>query len=293
MIEQMCYDHQMKNEVTMLSKEIPKTPYPELPSVLERFVEGVRTVFQQNLIGIYLVGSIATGDFDADSDVDFFVIVEGELTEKQISMLNVLHSKIFELGNYPAMHLEGSYASQKILNTSELVGTSPLWYVDNGSTNLEQSVHDNQWHVRWILRERSITLTGPDAKTFIAPIPSGALKTEMYTSLQKLRSAYAEDLTKPKGWFRTKFGQSFTVLTCCRVLHTFESGKIESKLKAVEWSKKNLPQIWCELIRSAWLERNGVRFGKKIHEPASLLDLERTLQFVDYSLTKAQEHMLK
>ncbi len=277
----------------MSSKEIPRTPYPELPSVLERFVEGVRTVFQQNLIGIYLVGSIATGDFDEDSDVDFFVVVEEELTETQISMLNVLHSKIYKLGNYPAMHLEGSYASQKVLNTTELVGTYPLWYVDNGSTNLEQSVHDNQWHVRWVLRERSITLTGPDARTFIASIPFDTLKAEMCTSLQKLRSAYAEDQMKPTGWFRTKFGQSFTVLTCCRVLHTLQSGKIESKFRAVEWSQTHLPATWHELIRSAWVERIGVRFGKKVHEPASLPDLERTMHFVDYSLANAQEQMSK
>jgi SH3 domain-containing YSC84-like protein 1 len=38
-----------------------------------------------------------------------------------------------------------------------------LWYVGNGSTSLERlerlerSLHDNQWQVRWILRERAIT----------------------------------------------------------------------------------------------------------------------------------------
>jgi hypothetical protein len=50
------------------------------------------------------------------------------------------------------------------LNRADQAGTQPLWYVDNGSTVLERSLHDNKWHVRWILRERAITLSGPDPK---------------------------------------------------------------------------------------------------------------------------------
>ena len=50
---------------------IPHEPYPELRSALERFVEGVQSSIKYNFVGAYLVGSLATGDFDLDSDVDF------------------------------------------------------------------------------------------------------------------------------------------------------------------------------------------------------------------------------
>jgi aryl-alcohol dehydrogenase-like predicted oxidoreductase len=38
---------------------------------LQRFVAGVQNALGSNFLGAYLVGSLATGDFDLDSDVDF------------------------------------------------------------------------------------------------------------------------------------------------------------------------------------------------------------------------------
>jgi predicted nucleotidyltransferase len=55
-------------------EKIPRVPYPELPSVLGELVAGVESVLASNLVGVYLVGSLATGDFDLDGDVDFLVV---------------------------------------------------------------------------------------------------------------------------------------------------------------------------------------------------------------------------
>jgi predicted nucleotidyltransferase len=43
--------------------------YPEMASVLQRFVAGVQNALGSNFLGAYLVGSLATGDFDLDSDL--------------------------------------------------------------------------------------------------------------------------------------------------------------------------------------------------------------------------------
>ena len=51
---------------------VPNDPYPELREVLYTFVNEITAALAEDLIGVYLVGSIATGDFDLDSDVDFF-----------------------------------------------------------------------------------------------------------------------------------------------------------------------------------------------------------------------------
>ena len=42
--------------------------YPEMASVLQRFVAGIESVLGSNFLGAYLVGSLATGDFDLDSE---------------------------------------------------------------------------------------------------------------------------------------------------------------------------------------------------------------------------------
>ena len=51
---------------------IPDHPYPELRNTLHTFVDEIAAELRENLVGIYLVGSIASGDFDLDSDIDFF-----------------------------------------------------------------------------------------------------------------------------------------------------------------------------------------------------------------------------
>ena len=49
-------------------RTIPSEPYPELPLVLERLAAGTQSALRENFVGAYLVGSLATGDFDLDSD---------------------------------------------------------------------------------------------------------------------------------------------------------------------------------------------------------------------------------
>jgi hypothetical protein len=250
---------------------------------VEKFVAAVQDALKPNFIGAYLVGSLATGDFDLDSDVDFLIITNDDLTNTEVRSLKAMHVEMHGLGCYPAEHLEGSYISKDLLNQPEMVGVQPLWYVDNGSEALERSVHDNQWHVRWILRERAITLLGPDPKALLQPVPAEALRAEMVTALQKLAAHFAAEVGQPLCYFNTRFGQSFTVLTCCRMLHTLQSGAVQSKLSGVRWAEKSLNPEWHELIRDAWTERDGARFCEKIRQPADAKLLQRTAQFLAYA----------
>src|ERR1700756_183368 len=100
-------------------RTIPSKPYPELPRVLERFAAGTQTALRENLVGAYLVGSLATGDFDLDSDIDFLVITNNEMTHAEVGSIQALHCQIYDLGCYPAHHLEGSYISRATLNRDD------------------------------------------------------------------------------------------------------------------------------------------------------------------------------
>jgi len=257
--------------------------YPELASVLQQFVASVQNALRSNFLGAYLVGSLATGDFDLDSDVDFLILTKAEVGDAEIRSLQTIHVDIHALGCYPAEHLEGSYLSTDLLNRADLVGVERLWYVDNGSTSLERSVHDNQWHVRWILRERGITIIGPDPKTLMHAIPAEALRTEAVNGLQKLKSHFVAAIDQPPGWFNMRFGQSFAVLTSCRMLHTCQTGTVQSKLSAVRWAEQSLDPAWRELIRKAWTERIGVRFGDKVRQPAETSVVHETAKFIAYA----------
>ena len=81
---------------------IPNHPYPELWEVLQIFVTEIKAELAENLIGIYLVGSLASGDFDLDSDVDFLIVTNTELAETNIRSLQDTQVKVHDIDCYPA-----------------------------------------------------------------------------------------------------------------------------------------------------------------------------------------------
>src|ERR1051326_4213104 len=240
--------------------KIPEQPYPELRNVLNSFASDIASELKENLVGIYLVGSLASGDFDADSDVDFLVVTYNELTEADLQPLQEIQIKMHAMDCYPAKHLEGSYISISDLNNWNIVGEKKLYYFDNGSTTYELSTHDNQWHVRWILRERGITLIGPKPATLLPPIPLDKMYDEIKTTMLEVKKYFEDEMDRPLSFFNSRFGQAFTVLTCCRMLHTLHTGTVQSKKAGAEWAKEFVDSRWVQLIDQAWHEREGVRF---------------------------------
>jgi hypothetical protein len=269
-------------------EKVPSIPYPELPSVLGELVVGVKNELTDNLVGVYLVGSLAIGDFDLDSDVDFLVVTKEELTEEAVWSLQTMHTRIHGLGYYPAQHLEGSYISYDLLNQSEAVGVQPLWYLENGSTTLERSVHDNQWHVRWVLRERGITLVGPEASSLLDLIPVEAMCTEVTAMMHNIADVFAAEINGPLTFWNSRFGQSFAVLSYCRMLYTLQTGTIQSKLAGMNWAKQTLDPAWAGLIQRAWEEREGVRHCIKIRQRADSQALRETLEFIQYTVHECE-----
>ena len=248
--------------------KIPELPYPELREVLNIFVDEIAAELRENLAGIYLIGSIASGDFDLDSDVDFLVVTESELTDTNRKSLQDIQIKIHDIDCYPAKHLEGSYISVSDLNNWDIVGEKKLYYFDNGSTTYEESTHDNQWHVRWILRERGITLVGPKPETILKPIPVDEMLKEIKMTMLQVMNFFQEEIHRPLSFWNSRFGQSFAVLTYCRMLHTLHTGTVHSKKAGVKWAKEFVDPKWIKLIDRAWNEREGVRFGVKIGQRA-------------------------
>lgn len=266
--------------------KVPNHPYPELREVLSSFVDEIQAELAENLIGIYLVGSIATGDFDLDSDVDFMVVTKTELTEANMKALQDIQVKIHAIDCYPAKHLEGSYISIAELNNQSGVGENKLFYFDNGNTEYEFSTHDNQWHVRWILRERGITLVGPKPETILESIPLNELSNEIKAAMLQVKKYFEDEIDRPLSFFNSRFGQSFAVLTYCRMLHTLHTGTVQSKKAGAAWAKQFVDPKWVKIIDQAWEEREGVRFLTKIGQRAEITVLYETLEFISYAIAQ-------
>ena len=72
------------------------------------------------------------------------------------------------------------------------------------------------------------------------------------------------------------------------MLCTCKSGTVQSKLSGVKWAEQSLDPAWCKLLRKAWIERMGVRFGNKVHEPAQTKLLHETAKFIAYAQSLAE-----
>lgn len=258
------------------------TAYPELNTVLDDFVSRVQTTLGDNLLAVYLVGSHATGDWDEHGDVDFVVVIDIDLSTADVTALNGMHASIHDGGTYWHTHLEGSYFPKAIIRRADPAKTK-LWYVDNGARQLERSTHCNSLAVRWVARERGITLAGLQPDALIDPIPIAEMKRE----IRELMESWAMEIFADSADLRGLWYQMFTVLMYCRMLHTLETGRIESKLAGVRWAQTNLDPRWHGLIERAWGERENQY--DKVWDQADPDDFEATLLFIQYALDVAWE----
>ena len=86
------------------------TPYPDVNSALQEFLSGVRISIGNWFVGLYLYGSLATGDFDPDqSDIDFVVVTTDKLSEEMISALETMHARLETIGQKWAKKYDASY----------------------------------------------------------------------------------------------------------------------------------------------------------------------------------------
>ena len=251
------------------------TPYLELNHVLQELVSRTRAVLGQELIGVYLQGSFAVGDFDEHSDVDFVVVTLAELEPRLVEALQAMHVQIYQLDSKWARSLEGSYFPGEILRQPPLRGQE-LWYLDNGARHLIRSDHCNTLVVRRVVRERGIALFGPPPQTLVDPIPSDLLRAEMMETV----THWGREILDDPARFRNRFYQGFIVLSYCRMLHELYSGCPGSKREGAEWAKSTLDPSWADLIDAAWSTRPDP--ARQVREPADPEAFDRTLRFVEH-----------
>ena len=260
------------------------TPYAELNAVLYELVAGIGQTVGNDFIGAYLQGSFAVGDFDEHSDADFVVAIRNELSEAQVAELQRVHERIYGLESEWARHIEGSYFPAPILRTGERCG-EPLWYLDHGRNRLIKSDHCNTLVVRSVVRERGITLAGPDPKTLVAPISVEALRREISNTM----CTWAKEIFEQQERYRNRFYQGHIVLSYSRMLHDLFEGRPGSKREGAAWAKSTLGSDWAALIDRAWTGRPNPAVA--VREPADPVDFEATLRFVKVVLRESEEYL--
>ena len=250
------------------------TPYPEVNAVLHVLLSDVQTIIGNHFIGMYLYGSLATGDFDSQrSDIDFLVVTAGDLLDELISALEAMHARIAASGLKWAAKLEGSYIPRHALRRYDPTA-SPCPTINEG--HFYVAPHGSDWIIqRHIIRENGLVLAGPAPQTLIDPIQPDDLRGAVRGILHEW---WAPMLRDP-AWLHGSEYQAYAVLTMCRALHTLQYGIIASKPVAARWAQESLGERWGVLIERtlAW-------------QPGMQLDsLSETLDFIRYTLERSQQ----
>ena len=235
------------------------TPYSAINTVLTEWVEGLKRLLGKKIVGLYLSGSLAYGDFVVDrSDIDLQAVVRRPLTTDELRSVEQLHRQIEERCPQWARRIECSYVPLELMRELTPPATPRPWW--GFGTFYVEAPAGNEWIINhYLLSKHGIALEGPDFKELIPPI-----------DVDSVRQASARDLFQewvPKigdaEWLSNSHYQSYLVLNLCRILRTVIHGEPGSKKVAGKWTKATYPQ-WKSLIEEA----EGWAYGDTMNRQA-------------------------
>lgn len=249
------------------------TPYPEVNTILQELYSRVTKSLGSRLIGMYLDGSLANGDFDEDSDIDFVIVTDKEISGELFLELKAMHERLAKIDSPFAVQLEGSYISlQGLRHYDPEHALYPN--IERGHGETLKMVNHNDWWIihRYILHERGITLIGPAPQTLIDPVSPDDLRRAMLSILD----GWATDILHNPDLMNSRGYQSYVVLSLCRILYTLQHGDVVSKPVAAQWAKEAFDTQWVSLIERAWIARHHPE-GRADDE-----DIQETQNFIRF-----------
>jgi predicted nucleotidyltransferase len=199
------------------------------------------------LVGLYLCGSMATGDFDERmSDIDLLVVLATELLPDLAARVERMHREFADdnptwRGRIEVIYVSvGDLASlrQRPARIHVITAGEPFAVVSAGT----------EWVITWYpARHSGIALIGPPV-TEVVPDTTFEEYAAAVRSYMRRFNARVTDNATPGA-------QAYAVLTMCRGLYTCLHSEPVSKLKAAAWVQRALPE-WAELIEAAisWRE---------------------------------------
>ena len=254
---------------------IVPTPYPDVNAVLDELLSGVREILGERFVGLYLDGSLATGDFNPQrSDIDFLVATTSEIPDEQVLALAALHARLAAEYSPWGSELEGSYIPLEALRRYDPTQARHPNIERGGVLKVEK--HGSDWVIhRHVLRQHGLTLAGPSPRALIDPVSPDELRAAVRELFQVWWAPMLDDPHR----LRHPGYQVYAVHTMCRILYTLEHGAVVSKPAAARWAQGTLGERRGTLIAqaSAWI--NG--------QPFDCLD--ETLDLIHYTLERIRQ----
>lgn len=232
----------------LLSASLPAVS-AEWPSVVRSLVADlaseVRSALGSDLVGLYVYGSLVTGDFDERvSDVDLLAVTRTSLNDEKFGLLDAMHHQVaarypdwndrIEIAYFGADALEAFRADRGKRAPIAVISPGEPFHVKDAGTD---------WLLNWyVVRNNGLRLLGPPTPELFGQITTAELHAAVRTQMEEWRE-WVYSASHP-GF------QAYAILTACRGLYTHEHGEIVSKVRSAHWAKGRLPQ-WADAIDHA------------------------------------------
>lgn len=232
-------------------------------TILEKIVALSCRVFGENLVGVYLHGSLAFGCFRWEkSDIDFLVVVhtEPELAEK----LEFIGELLRLNESAPPKGLEMSVVTESVCR--EFVHPTP-YELHFSNAHREAFCADLEGYCQrmqgvdpdlaahfTVIRQVGQVLWGEKIENLFGEVP---------------REAYWDSIRGDIAGAVEEIGGDpvYYILNLCRVLAFLQEGRVLSKEQGGRWGEENLPAPYCDLAaRAGEVYRRGGEFASDAGE---------------------------
>lgn len=244
-----------------------------IPEVVAPFVgqltSGLSAVLGEDLVGLYVYGSLLSPDFVASrSDVDCIAVLERPLTDHSFVRLEEWLAALRESDPWTT-RLQLSF-----LTAGKLLDDDPSACLCQFGI-LRRSGSDGNPIIWLDCLQRGATILGPPTDSLVPPITSDVLHQALVREVDYLDD---EIRRKPSSQWRTSTTYlAYAVLTLCRILYSEATGSLTSKPRAAQWAREKLPRTFHVIVDQAAVIDRGVE-----SEPP---DIGTIATFVDHVRT--------
>lgn len=241
-------------------------------NILDQIVDKSKKIFGEELVGVYLHGSLAMGCFNPDrSDIDVLIVIQKNITDKQkmtfmediVELNKLAPSKGIELSivrkEYCQVFL---YPTPFELHFSNM---HLQWFKDNPIdyiNKMQGTDKDLAAHFT-IIKKYGIILYGEAIEDVFADVPRENYIDSIWYDIEGAKEEIIENPV-------------YIILNLCRVVAYLKDNLITSKKSGGEWALHNLASEYQNIISSAL---QGYEYGKDVH-----INEEEAHKFSDYMM---------
>lgn len=226
-------------------------------------VRAIQGILADNLVGIYLHGSLAFGCFNsARSDLDLLVVTAAAMS---VDSKRAIVEKLLASSGQPCP-VEISFLSRDDLHPWRYPPPFDLHFSEDWRVRYERALEDGTWRQWNAARQVDLDLGAHVAVTMSRGIclVGGAISVVFPSeAIHAYRAAIMSDCAD----WPSHIGANpeYYILNACRIAAYLADGAIRSKAEGGMWGLAHLPLEWHSLIGAALVVYQGEAVGK-FHE---------------------------